>query len=214
MRSAVVAGANGLVGSELIQSLINDPYFTHIIAVTRNPLQITNSKLQNSICKDFEQLELLSNELNGDIYFCCLGSTIKKSKTKENFRKIDYDAVINFAQIAKIHEASKFILVSASGANPESAIFYSQTKGQVEQSLIGLNLNSLVIYRPGLLIGKRNEKRFMEKLSIDLLNLLSPVIPQKLEKSISTKVSTLCESMIKESKISGPARKIIEAKDI
>lgn len=211
---AVVVGANGLVGSELIQSLIKDPYFTQIIAVTRKPLQVTNSKLQNSICKNFEQLELLSDELNGDIYFCCLGSTIKKSKTKENFRKIDFDAVINFAQIAKIHESSKFILISASGANPNSAIFYSQTKGQVENSLINLKLNSLVIYRPGLLIGKRNEKRFMEKISIDLLNFLSPVIPQKIEKSISTKVSTLCESMIKESKRSETPLKIIEAKDI
>lgn len=211
---AVVAGANGLVGSELIQDLIKDPYFSQIIAVTRNPIQIANNKLKNFICKNFEQLELLSEELKGDVFFCCLGSTIKKSKTKENFRKVDYDAVINFAQVAKIHQASKFILISASGANPESAIFYSQTKGQVEQSLIGLNLNSLVIFRPGLLIGKRNEKRFMEKFSIELLNLISPVIPQKIERSISTKVSHLCESMIKESKLRETPLKIIEAKDI
>lgn len=211
---AVVAGANGLVGSELIQDLIQDPYFSQIIAVTRNPIHINNNKLQNYLCKNFEQLELLSDELKGDVYFCCLGSTIKKSKTKENFKKVDYDAVLNFAQIAKIHVASKFILISASGANPDSAVYYSQIKGQVEQSLINLNLNSLVIYRPGLLIGKRIEKRFMEKTSIDLLNLLSPLIPQKIEKRISTKVSTLCESMINESKLKETPLKIIEAKDI
>lgn len=211
---AVVAGASGLVGSELIQDLIQDPYFSQIIAVTRNPIHINNNKLQNYLCKNFEQLELLSDELKGDVYFCCLGSTIKKSKTKENFKKVDYDAVLNFAQIAKIHAASKFILISASGANPDSAVYYSQIKGQVEQSLINLNLNSLVIYRPGLLIGKRIEKRFMEKTSIDLLNLLSPLIPQKIEKRISTKVSKLCESMINESKLKETPLKIIEAKDI
>lgn len=211
---AVIAGASGLVGNKLVQDLMIDPSFSLVIAVTRKPILLNNNKFKNIICDDFEKLELLSDELKGDIYFCCLGSTIKKSKTKENFRKVDYNAVINFAQVAKMHDALQFIVVSASGADPESSIFYNKTKGEVEKSLISMKLNSLVIFRPGLLLGSRQENRLAEKISIDLLNFLSPVIPQKIQKIISTKVDQLCESMIKESKHTRTPQKIIEAKDI
>jgi nucleoside-diphosphate-sugar epimerase len=211
---AVIAGASGLVGNELIKELIKDPYFSQIIAISRKPISITHNKLINYICENFEELDLISDKIKGDVYFCCLGSTIKKSKTKENFKKVDFDAVMNFAQVAKKQVAANFVMISASGANPDSSIFYNKIKGEVEKSLIDLKLHKLVIYRPGLLIGDRSEKRLAEKISIDLLSFISPLLPLNIEKRISTKVSRLCESMINESKKSLPPLKIIEAKDI
>ncbi len=211
---AVVAGGTGLVGSHLLSSLLNDSFFTQVIAVSRTSLNLESSKLTNIICHDFAQLDSLSKELKGDIYFCCLGTTIKTAKTKENFKKIDYDAVVNFAQIAKTSNALKFILISASGASSHSSIFYNKTKGQAEEKLKELKMNSLIIFKPGLLMGERKEMRSAEKFSIELLKMISPILPHQFKKTISTSVEILSERMILESKDNTPPLKIIEAKEI
>ncbi len=211
---AVVAGGTGLVGGLLIKKLLDDPFYSKVIVVSRVPLPSTAPKMFNVICENFEKLLDFQSELKGDIYFCCLGTTIKKAKTKENFKKIDFDAVDSFARIASLHHALKFILISASGANLNSAIFYNKTKGQIEKKLSEYKLNSLVIFRPGLLLGEREEKRSAEKFSIDLVRILSPIIPDQLEKMYSTEGALLAERMIDESKNNTPPIKIIVANDI
>jgi len=211
---AVIAGASGLVGSHLLNSLLDDAFYTQIIAVSRTSLNLEFSKLTNLICKDFTQLDLYTNELKGDIYFCCLGTTIKAAKTKENFKKVDYDAVVNFAQIAKSNQALKFIVISASGASPDSSIFYNKTKGQAEEKLQELKMNCLIIFKPGLLMGERIELRRAEKFSIEFLKRVSSILPDYFIKTISTSVERLCERMILESKDNAPSLKTIHANEI
>lgn len=211
---AVIAGATGLVGSHLLQKLIDDNQYTQIISVSRNPLPITSSKLKEVIVKDFSKLEESSEKLKGDAYFCCLGTTIKLARTKENFRKVDHDAVLYFAKIAKHHNAESFILVSAQGANPKSYIFYNKVKGEVEKDLQELGLQRLVIMHPSLLIGDRKEFRLGEKVFSKLVEGLAPILPQKFKKMAMTPVVDLSERMLKESKQRKSGLSIIEAKYI
>src|SRR5688500_10362415 len=116
---AVIAGATGLVGSTLLEKLFKDASFTEIISITRKPLR-EHPKLKQILIENFSELP----PVTGDVHFCCLGTTIKTAGSKDNFRKVDFDAVLNFAKSAK-----NFILVSASGANAKSPIFYNRLKG-------------------------------------------------------------------------------------
>lgn len=211
---AVIAGSSGLVGSTLLQKLLNDSFFNEVIAIARKPLNISHPKLKVVLVTNIENLELATPELIGDCYFCCLGTTIKKAGSQENFKKIDFQAVLDFALIAKNHEAQYFALISASGANPQSSIFYNRIKGETEKSIIDLDLNALVIFRPGLLMGERSEKRFGEKMAMTFVKTISPVLPKTLEKSISTEVHQLADHMIKQSKDVKNKLLIIEARDI
>lgn len=211
---AVIAGATGLVGSVLLSKLLDDKAITQVIAIARRPLAINHSKLSTVIIFDFSNLSTHQEQLRGDIYFCALGTTIKVAGTKENFRKVDFDAVVNFGKIAALHQAKSFTVVSANMANPNSNIFYNKIKGEAEEALKQLALNRLVILRPGLLIGERIENRTGEKIAIALMNALSPILPERFEKNVATQVETLASRMLKEGQNPIPKIKTINAVDI
>lgn len=154
------------------------------------------------------------DELRGDAYFCALGTTIKTAGSKENFKKVDYDAIVNFGKVAEYNQAQSLTVVSANMANAKSAVFYNQVKGETEEALKKLKVNRLVLLRPGLLMGERTEKRTGEKIAITLMNILSPLLPLKLEKNVATKIETLATRMIKEGQNPAPKIKIINAADI
>lgn len=108
-----------------------------------------------------------------DICFCCLGTTIKKAKSKENFEKIDKDYPLRLAQWFKeVSPRGHFIIVTAMGANAQSSVFYNKVKGEVEEGLRGLGLGGLSILRPSLLLGEREEQRFLEALGQKILPLI------------------------------------------
>jgi len=211
---AVIAGATGLVGHQVLTKLLADSSFKSIIAVTRKALEIRSPKLINVICENFDDLLLKKEDLRGDVYFCSLGTTIKKAESKENFKKIDYDAVYLFAQIASLNKESTFVLVSASGANSQSPIFYNRVKGDIENILIDLKLKHLIIFRPGLLMGERVESRPAEKMAIEFVKMASLILPKNFNKMISTDINLLSNRMIVESLLKRAPLKIIEAKDI
>ena len=185
-----------------------------MISVTRKSVGIKNSKLKEIIISDFSNLINHQNELLGDIYFCALGTTIKVAGNHENFRKIDYDAILNFGNIAKHHQAKSLTVISASMADKNSSVFYNRVKGETEQAILSINLNRLIILRPGLLIGERSTKRNGEEFAIKLVKLLSPIIPDKIEKMVATTIEELTNCMINEGMKVSPKVKIINAKDI
>ena len=211
---AVIAGATGLVGSHLLQKLIDDHQITQIISVSRKPLSVSSEKLKEVIVKDFSHLSEVSEKLKGNVYFCCLGTTIKVARTKDNFRKVDHDAVLELGKIAKHHHADSFILVSAQGANPKSFVFYNKVKGEVESDLKALGLQRLVIMHPSLLIGDRQEFRFGEKVFIKIAEGIGPILPGKVRKMAMTRVVDLSDRMLKESKQRKSGLSVIEAKYI
>lgn len=197
---AVIIGATGLVGSSLLQKLLKDPAIERIVSVVRRKSSVTDPKLREVVFKEFTDLPQLANELNGDLYYCCLGTTIKKAQNQENFRKVDHEGVLEFGKIAKDKSAKAFVLVSAAGANEKSNIFYNKVKGQTEKDLMDLGLNHLVIMRPSLLIGEREENRPAEKIAIKAFKLLRPVLPKSIAVRAGTEVEVLAEKMLRESK--------------
>lgn len=196
---AVISGATGLVGSHLIHKLLDDSRFKEVISVSRKPLGISSRKLKEVICPDFKFLSDKMNELKGDIYFCCLGTTIKTAGSQEKFRAVDYDAVLEFGKIAKACEARSFVVISAESANPKSKIFYSRVKGEVEEALQKLNLNHLIIMRPSLLMGERKEFRLGEKMAINIMSGIGKYLPDGIRKRAMTPVDVLADRMLEES---------------
>jgi uncharacterized protein YbjT (DUF2867 family) len=198
---AVIIGSTGLVGSLLLQKLLADNDISAVISVSRRSSNINNNKLKEVLVKDLVELPSLYDELQGDIYFCCLGTTIKDAKTRENFKKIDYDAVLEFAKIAKVNQAKSLTVISAYGANPQSFIFYNRVKGEIEKALENLQLNKLLIFRPSFLIGNRQVLRFGERALIDLLKFISPILPNALKKKLMTPAVDLADAMLREGKL-------------
>lgn len=211
---AVIAGASGLVGSTLIEKLLAEPQFTQVISLVRKKQGRSHSKLQEVLTSDFTNLSSVQAELRGDTYFCTLGTTIKTAGSQEAFRKVDFDAVMEFARVAKTHKAQAFVVVTAKGASLSSKFFYSKVKGEVEAGLQKLALHRLVILRPGLLIGDRLESRRAEKIAINIVHYLGRVLPTGLFKGFATPVDTLAQRMQAEAKPAAPGLIIIEATNI
>lgn len=171
-KTALIIGASGLVGSQLLDILLHSNEYEEIRIFVRKQLNYSNQKLKQIIV-DFDRLDQYNEHLLVDDVFCCLGTTIKKAKTKETFKVVDYDYPIKLASMAKDCGVKKFLVITAMGADPNSAFFYNRVKGNVERKLKEFNISSLFIFRPSLLLGNREEFRFGEKLATYLSPLFS-----------------------------------------
>jgi uncharacterized protein YbjT (DUF2867 family) len=159
---AILIGSTGLTGSFLARQLLADPAITTVISVARKSLKTSNAKLTEVLISDLAELPSIETKIRGDIYFCCLGTTIKTAGSKEAFEKVDHAAIVAFAKIAKAHDARSFTLVSAMGANARSRFFYNRVKGRTEDDVRALGLRSLIIFKSVLLVGPRVEFRLGE----------------------------------------------------
>lgn len=194
-KQALIAGATGLVGSHLLQQLLSDPRYSVIHLVGRRAPQITNPKIVFHPC-NFSNIETLPL-LDIQEVFCALGTTIKKAGTKEKFREVDFDAVVNLARYAALTGCDHFVVVSSVGATPRSRNFYLRTKGQMEQRLKNSGLQNLSIVRPSLLIGKRQEFRLAEKMGEWLFKPLAFLLRGKLAKYRPIEAAHLAQTMIR-----------------
>ncbi|WP_424769078.1 NAD(P)H-binding protein [Paenibacillus sp. sgz302251] len=195
-KKALVAGATGLVGQELVDLLLNHNAYHKVIVLVRREMNITHPKLEQQII-DFEQLEHLSPDLvAGADIFCALGTTIKKAKTKQNFMRVDYDYPMTLGRLAKRHGAEKMLIVTAMGASEKSMFFYSRVKGKVEEDLKGLGLDSLHIFRPSLITGDRQEHRFGEQAASAIGRKLPFLFKGKMEKYKPIAARTIAQAMV------------------
>jgi uncharacterized protein YbjT (DUF2867 family) len=211
---AIVIGGTGLTGSLLVRKLLVDSTITEVISISRRPLKISNGKLTEVLVADLAELPSIESRIRGDLYFCCLGSTMKTAGSKENFAKVDHAAVVTFAKIARAHSARSFTLVSAMGANERSMFFYSQVKGRAENDLKAMGLRSLVIFQPALLVGSRREFRWAESIAFRTLVPLSRMLPAPTRKGVVTDVETLAARMLAEGKAAPQGLHVIAAKEI
>jgi len=187
-KTALLAGSTGLIGGQLLQLLLNDDRYSSIIAIGRKPVSITNPKLTNVVC-ELRDLSDHGDQLKADDIFCCLGTTIKKAKSKEAFRAVDLDAPHLLAKILKQQGAKNFVLVSSLGADKNSGIFYNQVKGEVEEAIKQVGFDSTHILRPSLLLGPRKEERSGEDTAKFLYKLLGFLVPKKYRAIESIKVA-------------------------
>jgi uncharacterized protein YbjT (DUF2867 family) len=178
MKKAIVAGATGLIGSELLKILLASDRYSEVIALTRHELGIQHPKL-TELKVDFSVLDQYTDQLVADDIFCCLGTTMAKAKTKEKFYEVDFTYPLRLGVIAKLNEAKQYLLVSALGANKNSSIYYNQVKGEVEEAISNLGFNTLHVIRPSLLLGARGEKRSAEEAAKVVYKYLGFLIPEK-----------------------------------
>ncbi len=173
-RTALVAGASGLVGGFLLDALLEDSGYREVHSLGRRPLDKQHPKLvQHTV--DFARLgdEALPPAQDA---FCCLGTTLKKAGSQEAFRAVDHDAVLAFASASKKAGVQRFLVVTALGSNARSRVFYNRVKGEAEEALKALGFESLVILQPSLLLGERAESRPGERAAIVASRVLAPLL--------------------------------------
>jgi uncharacterized protein YbjT (DUF2867 family) len=176
MKTAVVIGASGLIGKTLVRKLLEDNRYNSVKVFVRRSINISNSKLVEHIV-DFDKITDWKNKITGDELYSAMGTTIKKAGSKEAQYKIDVTYQYEFAKAAAENGVSSYFLVSSSGANAESKLFYMKIKGALEDKVKLLPLNKIRIFRPSLLLGERDEKRFGEKAAERLLKIVVPLFP-------------------------------------
>jgi len=173
-RVAIVVGATGFTGKFLVKQLCESKEYAAVSVIVRKDFSYKHAKLDIQV-KDFDKLE--ENDLDiADDLFCCLGTTMKKAKSKENFERVDLEYPLRIASLAKKRGIPNFHVISAVGSNKKSPFFYSQVKGRMEEGLIEIELPHLFIYRPSLLTGNRGEFRLGERLSEGVFQLLNPLL--------------------------------------
>lgn len=195
MKTALIAGASGLVGKQLLFKLLENPTYHRIIALVRKKLPIRHDKLVQMEV-DFDKLYDYKYQLLGDDFFCCLGTTLKKAGSKEAFYKVDYNYCYELAKIAVENKAQNFLLVSAVGADAASTIFYSRVKGELERDIQALPIQHIHIFHPSLLVGNRLEHRLGEKLGIGLAKVVSPLLTGSLKKYKPIEATKVANALI------------------
>ncbi|MBC3786071.1 oxidoreductase [Spirosoma utsteinense] len=175
-KTALILGATGLIGDLLAHQLIESSRYENVKVLVRHSLSWKHPRLQE-IPFDFERPNGLL--INADDIFCCLGTTMKKAGSKEAFRKVDYQYPMDIARLGLANGIKQFAIVTAMGADPESSFFYNRVKGEVERDLLALNIPTLLIFRPSLLLGNRGENRLGERLAEGAMRLFSPLIPAR-----------------------------------
>ena len=194
---ALVIGATGATGKDLVTQLLSDPDFKEVDVFVRKPVPIQNPKLKTHIV-DFEKPDEWKDLVKGDVAFSCLGTTLKTAGSKEAQRKVDYDYQYNFAKSARENNVEDYVLVSSYGADSKSKIFYSKMKGDLEQSVKALHFNKITIFQPGMLERKETE-RMGEVLGGKIIKLANKLGMFKSQKPLPTEV--LAKAMINSSKI-------------
>jgi len=194
---ALVIGATGATGSDLVNQLCQDSDFDEIDIFVRRRSDFHHEKVKAHLV-DFDHPEEWKHLVKGDVAFSCLGTTLKSAGSKENQKIIDYDYQFNFAKAAKENKVEDYILVSAFGANPDSKIFYSRMKGELEEVVKNLHFPKTTIFKPGML-ERKNTNRNGEVYGLKTIKFLNKLGLFKSQQPLPT--SVLAKAMIVASKI-------------
>lgn len=174
MKTALVFGATGFIGSHLLNDLLQNPLYSRVTVVVRKSLEIVHPKLITLI-GDFNSLTKLKSDLVGDDVFIALGTTKKHTPNQAEYYQVDHDYPVLAAQLAQANGATAVFVVTAIGANADSKIFYTRTKGEVERDIKALGYKRTGIFEPSMIVGQREEKRSMEKALINVWNVVDRI---------------------------------------
>ena len=193
--SALTVGASGYVGGYFLEMALSHGAFASVTALVRHPLTIGHPMLKQKIV-DFDQIagETLADPITD--YFCCLGTTRRKAGSREAFRRVDFDYVLESAACAQRAGAERCFVVSSVGANPKTSNFYLRVKGEMEHALGQLNFRSLHVFRPGLLTGKRAEQRPAERAAQVAMPFVRPFLVAGLRRYRSISAEIVAAAMI------------------
>ena len=195
--TAVIIGATGAVGKEILKEILGSDFYKRIYILGRNSiLRLSEDGRLTKIVIDFENMKFDTSILDDADVFAALGTTIKIAGSKENQRKIDVDYTVNFAKLCE-GKVRSFNVISAIVANSKSKNFYNSLKGELEDELKEMNLGTLRIFQPSLLISKREDKRFLEELFIKISPLFQILLKGKMKKYSPIEASLLGKVIVR-----------------
>ena len=204
--SVLILGATGLVGAECVRQFAASPRFHRVVTLARRPLATTPPRVETHVI-DFERLDDAAQHFRVSHIVCALGTTIKQAGSQERFRRVDHGYPMAAARLGIQEGAHHFLLVSALGANPQSRVFYSRVKGEVEDAIRALPYRSVTLVRPSLLLGERAELRLGEQIG----KLFAGVVPKRYKPVEGSAVaSTLLRAAVEDR----PGVRIIESGEI
>ncbi|MCF2443156.1 oxidoreductase [Dyadobacter sp. CY345] len=193
-KTALLIGATGLVGKQVLQNLLNSEDYGEVKILTRRDTGVRHQKL-NEIFFNFDNPD--ASLVKADDIYCCLGTTIKKAGSEESFKKVDFIYPLQIGRLAKLNGSTKYLIISSMGADAKSMIFYNRVKGEIERELTDLHFETLHILRPSLLLGDRGETRTGEKIGEILSKILNPVMIGPLKKYAAIESSKVATGMVK-----------------
>ena len=195
--TAVIIGATGAVGREIVNEILSGEYYDRIYILGRSSIsKLPDDSRLEKIIIDFNNIDFDMDILENADVFASLGTTIKTAGTKENQRKIDVDYTVNFAKLCE-GKVRSFNVVSAIGAKRNSKNFYNSLKGELEDALKELNLGILRIFQPSLLISKRDDNRFLEEIFMKVAPIFQFVLKGKTKKYSPIEASLLGKVIVR-----------------
>ncbi|MBS9774145.1 MAG: NAD-dependent epimerase/dehydratase family protein [Tenacibaculum sp.] len=180
-KTAIVLGATGLTGSHLLELLLNSNDYEKVKIFTRRATGKTHPKLEEIIC-DILKLGEQADKFTADEVFVCIGTTKAKTSDKKLYYTIDYGIPVSSAKLAEQNNINTFSVVSAIGADVNSSVFYSKTKGEMERDVLKCDIPNILIYRPSLIYGNRKDNRLGEKIGVALIKGLQFLMVGELKK--------------------------------
>jgi len=194
-KTAIIIGATGLTGSLLLKRLIADDRYTTIKLFSRRASGNRSPKIKEFI-GDVLQLEQFKKDFRADELFCCVGTTSAKTKDRAVYRAIDFGIPFNAARLAKENNIPTFLVISSMGADAKSNIFYSRTKGEMEQAVLDQKIDNTYILRPSLILGERGERRIGESAGAFVMKLTNSLLVGKLKRYRAIKADCIAAAMI------------------
>ena len=206
-KTALLAGATGLIGSALLPLLLASERYAKVIVVGRRPVALVHPKL-TQVITDFDQLEAERLRLIADDVYCCLGTTIGQAGSRASFYRVDFLYVVQLAALTAANFAAQFLVVSALGADVNSRFYYNRVKGEMEEAVRQTPFRAIHIFRPSLLLGERPTPRLGERLSAAVLKLARPLLRGSLAKYRPVAATTVAQAMLRAAEDDGGGLRI------
>jgi len=195
---AIIAGASGLIGSNLLNILLQQQEYDEVLILVRKELPIHHQKLKQLIV-DYDKLDSYAEAITGHAVFSCLGTTNDQTPDKVQYKRIDHDYPLHLARIAKQNGVDQFHVVTAIGANKTSSTFYTKLKGELEENLKQLGLPVLHIYQPSMLSGRQERRSLLETIVGNIFKIIDSLLIGGLKKYRSIEGHTVARAMFKKS---------------
>lgn len=210
MKTALIIGSTGLIGSELLNLLLESSHYAKVITFVKRDTGIKHPKLTQHII-DFDKPETYKELVVGDDFFCTIGTTIKKAGSKKAFRKVDFEYPRQFSAFALQNKVKQFLIISSLSADAKSGNFYLKTKGEIQDFLKDCNFESVAVLQPSLLLGNRTEFRLGEKVGAFFMKTLSFLFLGNLKKYKPIEAKTVAKALFKIAQKNDTGFKIYES---
>ena len=196
MKTALIAGASGLIGRRCLDLLLAaDDRYERVISIGRRELPLQHPRLEQRVV-DFNDLEKEQLRLIADDVYCCLGTTIRQAGSEAAFYKVDYTYVVTLAAVLSANFASQFLVVSVIGADADSRLFYKRVKGEMEAAIKQTTFRAIHFFQPSLLLGERPNPRLGERVVGAVLSIFGPLLVGPLRPYRAIRASVVAQAML------------------